>query len=359
MLSLDLYNAVERFLEASNEYEFLIAAIKTISDQYESASEAIIGHADGGDKLNQSASALQSKFVTLHSSMRGISPSKVYRSIDAFKAALDREFDTTAKEQRWVSSAVRGVESFANLYDEFLTRQSPTNAAKLMLAAHSLHKQLSNFFEALAFYRDTVERPIPAELGASMSLVLETGPELSVFILKLTALQELYSELCLLGNVSEAQNPLQIRKIESGSIFAKVFGEPRVIAGLVSLIETTIGYLHRTFTTEGKIASVPRRLEVLETTIQISKKLEEAGIDTSEMKEHLRKSGVVIAKSLSTLLEDQPKIRLNGRSITVGAKLEAILLEQHKTLQLTHEDERIEPTLDDAPTNKDEGTSSN
>ena len=359
MLSLDLYNAIERLLEASNEYEPLVAAIKTISDHYESASEAIVGHAEGGEKLTQSASALQNRFVNLHAAMRGMSPSKVYRSIDAFKAAVNREFDSSAIEHPWVSSAIYGVDSFASLYDEYLTRQSPNNAAKMMIAARDLNILLGNFFTALAFYRDTVEQANHLEPNASMSLVLAAGSELSAFIGKLAALQALYSEICLLANVSEAQNPLQIIKIESGSLWAKVFGEPRIIASITSLIEATIGYLHRSFTTEGKIASVPRRLEALEATIQISKKLEEAGIDTDEMKEHLRKSGVVIAKSLSSLLEDQPKIRLNGKSITVGATLETILVAQHKTLQITHEDERIEPKLEESPPDEDEGTRSN
>lgn len=358
MLSLDFYHAIERLLKASHEYEPLAAAISTISNHYKSSTEAIIGHADSGDKLTQSASALRDKFLTLHIAMRGTSPSKVYKSIEAFKSNLHREFAANSIEHPWISSTIYGIESFAGLYDQYLTHQNPSNAAKLMMAAYDLQLLLGNFLTALAFYRDTVELPAPLDSDSSMSLILTTGPELSTFTGKLVALQALYSELCQLANISEAEHPLQITKIESGSLLAKVFGEPRIIASLTSLIEATISYLHRSFTTKGKIASVPRRLEALEATIQISKKLEEAGIETNEMKEHLRKSGVVIAKNLASLLEDQPKIRINGKSITVGASLEKILVTQHKTLQITHDDERIEPKLEDIKTDQTEGKNS-
>jgi hypothetical protein len=81
-------------------------------------------------------------------------------------------------------------------------------------------------------------------------------------IAKLVAVETLYDELSRLLNVSTSEYPLEITKMEVGSWWIKIFGESKIIALLTSLIETWIAYLHRNYTQEGKIQSMPKRLKL-------------------------------------------------------------------------------------------------
>jgi hypothetical protein len=69
--------------------------------------------------------------------------------------------------------------------------------------------------------------------------------------------------------------------MEVGSLWLKIFGESKVIALLTRLIETGAGYLYRRFTTEGKIASIPRQVESVEAILRLTETLQEMGIDTT------------------------------------------------------------------------------
>ena len=156
----------------------------------------------------------------------------------------------------------------------------------------------------------------------NLSLLLETEHTYQQFVNKLLSLQDLYSEICFLLNVSENDNPLQIVKIESGSLFVKIFGETKVILTISSWIEETTKYFHRNYTQEGKISAIPRDLEAIEKVLEVTKKLEDAGIDVDEAKEKLQKSSIIVADKLNTLLSGEPDISINQERYSMKASLE-------------------------------------
>jgi hypothetical protein len=159
MLSIDLHDAVERMLGSPRPYEHLLMAVKTIAEHYETSTEYIVGHSEGGDKLNQAASALQSKFTSFPSVTQSISPSKVYKAVDAFRAELARDFEGPALSHPWLTSLADSLDSFVKAYDDYLTRQTASNAANLMVIGHRLDQRLDSFFGSLAFYKEIVETP--------------------------------------------------------------------------------------------------------------------------------------------------------------------------------------------------------
>jgi hypothetical protein len=149
MLSIDLHDAVERMLGSPRPYEHLLMAVKTIAEHYETSTEYIVGHSEGGDKLNQAASALQSKFTSFPS----------YKAVDAFRAELARDFEGPALSHPWLTSLADSLDSFVKAYDDYLTRQTASNAANLMVIGHRLDQRLDSFFGSLAFYKEIVETP--------------------------------------------------------------------------------------------------------------------------------------------------------------------------------------------------------
>jgi hypothetical protein len=149
-------------------------------------------------------------------------------------------------------------------------------------------------------------------------LTLPLALSLSNFAERLIALDELYNELCNLLLISHIDEPLQISKIESGSLWIKIFGETRVISLITNFLEESAGYIYRTYTREGKIASIPKKIESLNEVINLSSRLKSSGVNTQEMDENLSKAGIIISTHLNTLLSGQPSIILNQKMITVG-----------------------------------------
>jgi len=335
MLSIDIRQSVIAFLSRSEDFEPLFDLIRRIAEHYDNSTQFIIGQSEGGDKLGQAASALQSRFTSMYTITQTIVPRRVYKSLEVFRDAVEGSFDVDLREDILLKGLLNGVEAFVTHYDTFLMEQNPSNAAKLMLEASILNRQLSSVLGAFRFFNTAVGgQQLASGEEEALSLVLYEADSFCGFVDKLAALNDLYSELCMLVQVSESSHPLRIGKIESGSLWVKVFGDTKVTQLIAALIESTVGYLHRRFTTEGKIGAVPKKLETLDAAIQISAKLNSIGVDTSEMNEHLRKSGVTISKSLATLLEDQPRITLNDRLYSVGARIEPFFLTQRATLQL-------------------------
>lgn len=157
------------------------------------------------------------------------------------------------------------------------------------------------------------------------------------------AIVELYDTLCRVLNVDTGEHPLRVAHFASGSVWLKLFGESRVITLMVSLVERSVNYLHRNFTREGKISSIPRKLEALDAAVQFTNGLADAGIDPGPMREELQHSSVLIANELNALLAGEPSVRLNGTEIALTAELHAGYLEAgRKMLPARSQDSSID-----------------
>lgn len=344
MISADFHDACTRILSQNAPFSPLISLLEKIAAHYESSTEFIVGHAHGGEKLNQASAKLQQTFTSFHTVLYGSSPSKVIKAADAFKKAIENEFSHTLFEHPWTTSIISKIDSFTHLYDKFLSHQSSENGARLIIESTNLNNLLKDFFSSLSFYNYATELTHPSKIESkTLSFFADSGTNLSEFIQRLSALQELYSELCMIASISETDHPLQVIKIESGSLWVKVFGEPRLINAMIHLLSSTIGYLHRNYTNEGKIASVPKKLESLDSVINLSEELRSIGVDTTEMDEHLRKSGVVIAKNLAILLEGQSSVRINGLNHSVQSNAESLHITRTTVRRLAHDDGNRSP----------------
>ena len=108
-----------------------------------------------------------------------------------------------------------------------------------------------------------------------------------------------------------------------------------------------MGGAHRKFTNEGKIASIPRQVEAVEAVLRLSENLQAIGIDTTEVKENLQKSAVVISSKLNDLLLGSPAIKVNDHDFSVGdAITEKYLTESRLLLLNTGKETEKPPTLD-------------
>jgi hypothetical protein len=344
MLSPELTATIDKLKKDNAVYAPLVLAVEKIAQHYRYSIEHIVDQADGGEKQLRASAELQGKFQSLSRITKDLSPSGIFRAADAFRNAA---IEVMGKMESSLPDFTIRLEAFTDAFDEFLRSQSARNAALLMFEANRFDSELVTCSNWINFVSGILTYNAPQDQETScVSLTLETGPKLSTFLAKLNALQSLYSELCMIAHVSEVEHPLKVVRIESGSLWVKVFGETKIIGAIAGLMEATVRYLHRQYTNEGKIASVPRRIEALESAIQFSTKLSSIGVDTSEINEQLRKSGVAVAQNLAKLLEDQSTVEINQQAFSVGGSNEPFLLARHKTLQLGSQEEQSEPTLE-------------
>lgn len=227
---------------------------------------------------------------------------------------------------------------FVSAYEEFIEGYELDDTLALIKAAKRLRIALDARFEIFnqmkAALMSAASITTDAQTEAITLLLYSPTPHLSRVVSKLNALTVIYTELCRLANVSESANPLIAAKVESGSLWTKLFGESQVTKLMADLIRSGVQFLHRQYTNEGKLGSMSSKIDIVETNILLEQKMRALGYDTSKMREDIQKAGAIISKQTTILLEGEGVLSLNGEKFSVGAELEKQYLEKSKTLLL-------------------------
>ncbi len=228
-------------------------------------------------------------------------------------------FIKTINQNSEIESYIRSQFSlFEEAYERFIGKYDYNSTVNLITCAKVFVNILFTFNQVNSFIIKNLQQSYDFELDetlSSFSLFIDSDYTFKEFIQKLEAIQALYSELCFISDISEVDFPLRIIKIESGSLWVKIFGESRVIETIISLIKDAKEYGYRNLTKEGKIEAEQQNFKALESALELRKKLQEANIDVKEFDEGIKKSSIVIMNNLNTLLSGEKKIKLNGELI--------------------------------------------
>lgn len=270
----------------------------------------------------------------------------VFKAIDLFKHDIGGLFPLSDREPDLVADLIRETSNFEQMYDSYVGNQTASNALPILLSAKTLKVKIQAFFDSMRlFLAISGSEPEPGVEEATLSLWLPAHLDLSAFIEKLDALKELYSELCILFSVSESEYPLKIAKIESGSLWAKVFGDIRIIGMMVDFMRAGASWVYRSYTVEGKVASIPRKVDAIDSLLSLSQRLQDSGHDVSGMRPHIEKAAVSIAKDLATLLDDQPSVTVNELTISLheyGSAQLGVNAQRQLTNEQASGDERLQ-----------------
>lgn len=261
-----------------------------------------------------------------------IDPKNFFLAMNAFESSLSSLTLMLPAQETDIRDLVN---DFATEYEQWLRdrRRSPRALQRMIEIASKIRRQREKWSWLKAIIEvNLADSSSPSDAESSLSLLLVAESDLPRFIEKLTALKFIYEEVSELLKVSPKKEPLRIARIESGSLWAKLFGEIRVVTLMISLIESTVRYLYRNFTDEGQLTVLPKSLETISLTLDLEKKLRDAGMETSEMKDNIQKSSILISKRLNTLLAGEPRIEINGHRHSVGSELESRYLDQSKRL---------------------------
>jgi len=210
---------------------------------------------------------------------------------------------------------------FSNLelaYETFIENYTYSSTLRLMFYAKEFKETILNFNNFTKFISNSLqtEHDFDSDKSlSSLSLFIDSDYTFKEFISKLESIQNLYSELCFVFDISEVDFPLRIIKVESGSLWVKLFGETKVIETIISLIQDAKEYGYRKITKEGKIETEKENLKAIESALEIRKKMQDANINVEEFDEKIKKSSIIIMNNLNTLLSGGNTIKLNGELI--------------------------------------------
>lgn len=264
-----------------------------------------------------------------------IQPKLFFLSIGRLKTVFSFLQQNLNQENVFINNINSQITEFEDVYQKFIQDYSYSSTVELVNSGTNMFHSLKSIEDVTNLIEINLKNNYEhdSSLGC-FSLLLHSEYTYNDFITKLEILQKIYSELCFLLHISESDFPLRIAKIESGSLFVKIFGEPKVIQIISDLIKDTIGFLYRNTTTEGKIESIPRKTEAIESILKLREKLQEAGLEVDELNESIEKSAILIAEDLNGLLVGERGVELNGEILQAGNYKTQKLLGTSKGYQL-------------------------
>lgn len=273
------------------------------------------------------ATRLHSSLVSTRNAFTDKTHRQIFQSIEAFERGVSQfqAFETEGIAEK----LIREVSDFADIYSAYLSSPSGSAAVPLLQSAQKLRARLDTFLLTLPLLRGVTTEETLSSSEATLSLWLPGQLTLQEFVGKLDALRIVYGELCMLFQVSEDTHPLRISKIESGSLWAKVIGESRVIGLMIELIQNAANWTYRNYTNEGRLGLMDRQVAAVEQLLGLKNKLEEAGIDTTELRGHIEKSSKLVGKGLVKILEGEDHVTVNDRYLPVQERKDPTLGNGH------------------------------
>ena len=344
MLQAQIADSLHKKKEAVYAADTLYSALKSINETYLGYEGVLTGMSEpvSNDTLVALGQAIDSTIALLS----GVSSRSLFREIDLLVNTLNDSLNI----QKDMAGCLSGhIVNFSDAYDSYTSQPSRQKALKILLMGHELYIRIQTY---LGLSQSLVEayslsEKSPFEGEGEMLMILPAVETVEEVIICLKCIHAIYSELCILAGVSCQNYPLRLCKIDSGSLWVKLFGESRIIGLACKLIENAAKYAYRNYTDEGRAAAIPKKVETLKEILGLSKSLEEAGIDTSAMKQKLEKGAVALANEFNELIQGQKSIHLNGKEISAKTEIEALQNDGATARQLTGRSiRRLRPSAD-------------
>lgn len=338
MTTYEILEDLKTIIPILEKYNYLSAFVSELSSHYK-VIEKIIAETPSVSEATFTVTIrgeLEKITKFIHAERAGLIFIEINKVLLTIKSKSEPNEDKLQSSQTPFTPLVESLQEFYDFYENNLGRFKQSSSYKLMRIANDIKQKLSAIDDFVAGFINFFANESEIKEGnKELSLYFSTTLKYNEVIEKLSSIQGLYNEFSRLLNVSVSEYPLEIAKLEIGSWWIKIFGESKVIALITTLTEKSVSYLHRNYTTEGKINTISNKVEAVEELLSLSKLLKENGIDTKTLDNNIKHSSVLVAKLLNTLLVGEPNVKVNDKKFYIGEKLDDKLLQERKTLQLS------------------------
>lgn len=246
----------------------------------------------------------------LGAAVRGHSPSDVYADLYGLRAVLFAGLNdpiTHATRRTLADLVVR----FVNEYDTFNRDHSRLSAYKLAVVAKQTVLALSTVRATVQEAQDwLLNTSAPPEDYARLNLELDVEVSVEDAVRRVDALKTVYGYLCQLYHVSSEEYPLDIERLEVGSLGILALGKRVVVNALKALLPRA-WELYQRNTLEGRTLT---GININKGLSEMAKAMEEAGEPPDpEMLENIRAHGLGVSRqALQTLMEGVSEMVLDG-----------------------------------------------
>jgi hypothetical protein len=185
-----------------------------------------------------------------------------------------------------------------------------------------LNELLESTKKMVSFLQARLSGEVPLEQGFErLRLFLVSENEAAAVAERIAALSDLYENICILLDVNTREYPLTIQQAEVGSLFLKVIGGSEAIKLLGDLLKRALDFIFRN-STEGKLDSLPRRLEDLERLFMLRDELVKRGIKSERLDQGLLEATTTLGAGMTKLFRRAMKVSIDGEVREVPGKFQ-------------------------------------
>lgn len=328
MTSFELLGAFEELSALIAEKKQLFFTIESLANTSRYVSTTIRQHIlDGEGQLMVAVANAKNQISSVINTVKGLSLWQLIRDIDDLNIVLPKLAEAIGGEDPYIARLPSLFSEFLRLYEVAIKNQSAAEALRLIECADAISASLTAASKMMEFLSSLLGQRSAAPDGlADLDVYLDSPTRLAGAGAKLRSLEELYEKLCELSEVSYEQYPFSVLYLEIGSLWFRGRGKSQVIKLLSTLIVRAVEYLHRTYTREGKILSIPRKVEAVDSVLKLRDELAQRGVDTSQIDNRLDAAAIIIADGLNELLGGEMKVNVNGQRYEVTDDVKQRLL---------------------------------
>jgi hypothetical protein len=318
--------------------EIFLEKIRFLSGKFGRMTDMLFEIAAFNREQPNHLNTLQTELNAIREYMREFSSRMFFENTLTITGILKSLLISIPSAERITTRLLEQLNSLQDAYDGYLRKHAMEDLIPVLEHADMFILYLHQFYDYVEMTNGMLasDEPIPNNAG-TFELYMPAMLTFEDFIARLKAIKEIYDELCLLLNVSTSDQPLRIAKIESGSLWASLFGNSKVIALMNDFIRGGASYLKRNYTTEGKLEAIPSTVKVMDDALGYTLKLKEAGLDVSDAEAELAKGAHVLAKNITALLARQSSVVVSGEMITLVEGTDQRSLEYRSRLRLEND----------------------
>jgi len=324
---------IEKIIEELNSVQYFFTSIEMIASNSNKLNEVFKQSIHNASNIHNATTILNDIAIKI----KKIKPRTFFSEMELLEDILGKVTLVSFIYKRNDALQLKNeLDDFSKKYEKFLESHTLADIFMLVQSAEKFKAHIDTFVYMLEFYLQITRTDLekPNDEWEYLSIVLSSSMTVSEFRIKLEAMEKIYSELLELTDLSLIDYPLKIVKIESGSLFAKVMGNKRVIGLMVNFISSSITYLYRNYTNEGQLRELPRKYKAIEEAINFKECMEKAGYNTEGLDEQIHKSALEVSKQLTQLISNESEIVMNDE-IYLGTEKDKKLIENKKPKALT------------------------
>jgi hypothetical protein len=321
MTTKQLFSKFELLEQNLRKNQYLLDAVQSMSRRQNEITN-LHSHSlviEGLHETHNAVNATRNKLREIIQEIKKLSPIRILKEVENLLGSLaETESGLDAETNAKLNTLKTELESFRGAYEKCILAQQLGETAQLLSVAQRVDVAInSSIMFATVVLKNLCSEAGMERTDGQLEIYLSSETDFLLFLEKINALEQIYEEFCHLFNVSAKQEPLKIVKIESGTAWAWLKGSIVVVTAMRSVIEKAAHYFYRNYTDEGKLSTITKKVETIESVLHLSDELKQRNISTEQLDDHLKKASITIGNQLEKLLSGEEEIELNGEVIAL------------------------------------------